>query len=105
MLHRCPSLLSPWLLFNLGSSVCSPDPAAAAAAGCSALLCSLAPRTKKKVTLTRGGEGAGSPQGFVYVGEAVDGATLLAEDNLPEVVCARLGAPEQKERGIGMVHV
>lgn len=52
------------------------------------------------MTLTKG-EGETPPQGFVYVGEAVDGATLLAEDNLPEVVCARLGAPEPKERGIG----
>lgn len=54
----------------------------------------------KQVTLTQA-EGEAPPQGFVYVGEAVDGATLLAEDNLPEVVCARLGAPELKERGIG----
>lgn len=47
------------------------------------------------------GEGEAPPQGFVYVGEAVDGATLLAEENLPEVVCARLASPEPKERGIG----
>ena len=50
------------------------------------------------MTLT---QGEVSSQGFVYVGEAVDGATLLGEDNLPEVICARLGAPEPKERGVG----
>eukprot|EP00903_Cladosiphon_okamuranus_P021833 g20076.t1 len=53
-----------------------------------------------RVTLTQA-EGEALPEGFVYVGEAVDGATLLAEENLPEVLCARLGAPELKERGIG----
>lgn len=58
---------------------------------------------RKKVTLTQA-EGESPPRGFVYVGEAVDGATLLAEDNLPEVVCARLGAPELKERGVGEAH-
>ena len=52
------------------------------------------------MTLTQT-EGEAPPQGVVYVGEAVDGAALLAEDNLPEVICARLGAPELKERGIG----
>lgn len=35
------------------------------------------------------------------MGDAVDGATLLSEENLPEVVCARLGAPDPKDRGIG----
>eukprot|EP00904_Undaria_pinnatifida_P013657 jgi/Undpi1/9421/HiC_scaffold_27.g11878.m1 len=55
-------------------------------------------RSVFKVTLT---QGEVSSQGFVYVGEAVDGATLLGEDNLPEVICARLGAPEPKERGVG----
>ncbi|CAM9621268.1 unnamed protein product [Scytosiphon promiscuus] len=59
-------------------------------------------RTVLRVTLTQV-EGETPPQGFVYVGEAVDGATLLAEENLPEVVCARLGAPEPKERGIGFL--
>lgn len=52
----------------------------------------------EKVTLA---QGETSTQGFVDVGEAVDGATLLSEENLPEVVCARLAAPELRERGIG----
>lgn len=38
---------------------------------------------------------------FTYVGDAVDGATLLNEENLPEVVCAKLGAPDPEDRGIG----
>lgn len=46
-------------------------------------------------------EGEKLTQGFVYVGEAMDGTALLCEENLPEVVCARLAAPEMKERGIG----
>lgn len=56
------------------------------------------------MTLTQAEGAETPPQGVVYVGEAVDGAALLAEDNLPEVVCARLGAPELKERGIGEAH-
>lgn len=52
----------------------------------------------KKVTLT---QGEGATQGYAYVGDATDGATLLSEENLPEVVCARLGSPDPKERGVG----
>lgn len=53
-----------------------------------------------KVTLTQA-EGETVPSGLVYVGETVDGDALLAEDVLPEVVCARLGAPDPQDRGIG----
>ncbi|CBN78076.1 conserved unknown protein [Ectocarpus siliculosus] len=59
-------------------------------------------RAVLRVTLSQA-EGETLPSGFVYVGEAVDGDALLAEDILPEVVCARLGAPDPQDRGIGFL--
>ena len=50
-----------------------------------------------QVTLAHGETGA---EGFVNVGATVEG-NLISEENLPEVIAARLAAPETKERGFG----